>query len=245
VTVKRPKSFNVLTDVFNQKCKALIRWDPDIVEIIQFGSSVYAPERAKDVDLVIITRNEKYYAGYFDAANPEDAPFNVDVLVLNTNKAPKPDLLRSILGAFKILYGDGRYLLEYAKTLGDPTFDESTTSLKAAADYMSLAKATEDPLLKDRHIREAFDALFHATRLASMVYLSIEISRWGLVKRRLPKQYRRDFETFIEILHLKYLYNGEYPREGVEEEFQTWLKKVQEYVGNLKKESHRAKERKQ
>ncbi|MBO3755311.1 MAG: nucleotidyltransferase domain-containing protein [Candidatus Brockarchaeota archaeon] len=233
------ESLSALDDALDRICKALVTWDPDIVEIIQFGSSVYAPRYAKDVDLLVITGNEKDYGGYLDAVNPDDAPFNVDVLVFNRDKAPKRELLRNILGAFKILYGDGRCLLEYAKTLGDPTFDEARTSLKAAVDYMNLAGATDDPLLKDRHIREAFDALFHAARMASMVYLSIDISRWGLVRRGLPKQYRSDFEAFINTLHLKYFYNGEYPRERLEEEFQIWLERVKDYVRKLEEESHR------
>jgi len=91
-------------------------------------------------------------------------------------------------------------------------------------------------LLKNRHVREAFDALFHAARMASMVYLSIEVSRWGLVKRRLPKKYRNDFEAFIDTLHLKYFYNGEYPGERVEDEFQIWLERVKDYVRKLEED---------
>lgn len=29
--------------------------------------------------------------------------------------------------------------------------------------------------MRERHVREAFDALFHAVRIASMVYLSTEV----------------------------------------------------------------------
>ena len=35
-------------------CKRLLGYDKDIVEIIQFGSSVYAPEHARDLDLLVI-----------------------------------------------------------------------------------------------------------------------------------------------------------------------------------------------
>ncbi len=37
-------------------CRRLLEYDPDIVEIIQFGSSVYAPRYSRDVDLLVITR---------------------------------------------------------------------------------------------------------------------------------------------------------------------------------------------
>jgi hypothetical protein len=35
--------------------RKLLEYDPEIVEIVQFGSSVYAPEHARDPDLLIIT----------------------------------------------------------------------------------------------------------------------------------------------------------------------------------------------
>lgn len=48
-------------------CRLLKEYDPDIVEIIQFGSSVYAPEYARDVDLLVITKKKKEYGTYLDA----------------------------------------------------------------------------------------------------------------------------------------------------------------------------------
>ncbi|HID17770.1 TPA: nucleotidyltransferase domain-containing protein [Candidatus Bathyarchaeota archaeon] len=63
-----------------------MEYDPNVVEIIQFGSSIYAPWRARDVDLLVITKEVKDYGGYLDAANLEDAPFNVDVLVLKVGE---------------------------------------------------------------------------------------------------------------------------------------------------------------
>ena len=35
--------------------RKLLEYDPEIVEIVQFGSSVYEPEHARDLDLLIIT----------------------------------------------------------------------------------------------------------------------------------------------------------------------------------------------
>jgi hypothetical protein len=35
--------------------RKLLEYDPEIVEIVQFGSSVYAPEHARDPDLLVIT----------------------------------------------------------------------------------------------------------------------------------------------------------------------------------------------
>ena len=175
----------------------------------------------------------KEYSGYLDVLSLEGFPINIDVLVFDVGKIPKRDLLRSILGSFRLLYGEGRYLLEYAKYLGDPTFEEARASLKAALDYFELSKRTEDPLVRDRHLRVAFDTLFHAARLASMVYLSTDIGRWELIGRKLTEPYKTIFNEFINTLHIKY-YNG--PRENIEEEFNKWVGKVEEYISKLELE---------
>ena len=47
-------------------CSLLKEYDRDILEIVIFGSSVYAPELPRDVDLLVITRKKKEYGGYLD-----------------------------------------------------------------------------------------------------------------------------------------------------------------------------------
>jgi predicted nucleotidyltransferase len=220
-------------EYLGELCKKLIKYDQDIVEIIQFGSSIYAPEYSKDIDLLVITKKAKEYSKYLDIANPKNAPINVDILVFNIDDKPRKELLRGILGAFKILYGSGEYLLKYAKELGDPTFEEAKSSLRVATSLLKLALETVNPLDKDRLCREAFDALFHAARIASMVYLSTEISRWGFIKRELPEPYKTNFNEFISTLHINYFYNGNYPKDKVKEEFYEWFKKVETYVNSL------------
>jgi len=95
---------------------------------------------------------------------------------------------------------------------------------------MELYKVEEDPTTRDRLVREAFDGLFHAARLASMVYLSTEVARWGAIKAQLPHLHKVAFDNFIKTLHLKYFYNGEYPRDRIEGELKRWLKLTEEYV---------------
>lgn len=214
-------------------CRKLIEYDPNIVEIIQFGSSIYAPQYSRDIDILVITKKVKEYSGYLGAVNSEDVPVNIDVLVFDINDKPKRELLRGILGAFEVLYGSGKYLFKYAKDLGDPTFDEARSSLRIASSLLKLALETTNPLDKDRLYSEAFDSLFHAARIASMVYLSTEISRWGLIKRGLPEPYKTNFNEFIDTLHIKYFYNGDYPKDKVEEEFNKWFKKIERYVNDL------------
>jgi predicted nucleotidyltransferase len=98
--------------------RKLLEYDPDIVEIVQFGSSVYAPELSRDVDLLVVTKRAKEYQGYLDAVSPLEA----DVIVVEVGEAVGESLLRGVLGSSRILYGDGSYLAELAKRLGDPSF---------------------------------------------------------------------------------------------------------------------------
>ena len=220
-------------EYLEELCRKLVEYDRDIVEIVQFGSSVYASDCSRDVDLLVITRRAKEYEGYLDIVNSRDIPVNIDVLVFNIDEEPREELLRGVLGAFKILYGSGEYLLRYAMRLGDPTFEEAKSSLRVAASLLKLALETANLLDRDRLCREAFDALFHAARIASMVYLSTEVGRWGFIRRELPEPYRTGFNKFINILHINYFYNGNYPKDRVEEEFHEWFRKVEAYVNGL------------
>lgn len=185
------------------------------------------------MDLLVITKDVKDYGGYLDAANPEGSSFNTDVVVFRVGQTSGKDFIRNVLGAFKVLYGDGQQLLKYAEILGDPTFDEAKSSLRVASSLMKLSLETENQLDRDRLAREAFDALFHAARIASMVYLSAEVTRWGPIRRSLPEPHKGRFEAFINTLHVKYFYNGEYPKEKARKEFDRWFKRVDKYVHGL------------
>jgi len=216
-------------------CKRLVGYDKDIVEIIQFGSSVYAPEYARDVDLLVITRRKKEYGGYLDCL--DELGMDFDVVVKEEGEVLRSDFACQILGAFEILHGDGRYLAEITKDF-DPSYEEAKSHLRRAREYLELAKRSADEYDKDGHIRTAFNELFHGSRVAAMVYLSMENTRWGQIKRRLPRHYRDEFEEFINVLHIDYFYNGNYPA-NYEEEFEKWYKRVEEFVSELEEKSGR------
>lgn len=137
------------------------------------------------------------------------------------------------MGAFKVLYGNGEHLLRYARELGDPTFEEARSSLRVASSLLNLALEAANPLDRDRLCREAFDALFQAARIASMVYLSTDIARWGSIRRGLPKPHRTEFDEFISTLHINYFYKGNYPKDEVRGEFHKWFSRVEAYVNSL------------
>ena len=214
-------------------CNCLLRYDPQIVEIVQFGSSVYAPRYARDLDVLVFTRARKD-SGYINAADELDLPYDVDVVVQPVDRRLNKSFALGVLGAHKVLRGSGAYLKE-AIDMEDATYEEAWTTLEIAREDFAQALSGEQPLKKDRRIRNAFDGLFHASRIASMVYLSIKEGGWGKVKRALPPSYRTEFEEYIDILHVKYFYYGDYPKENVQEEFKHWAEKVRDYVERLEK----------
>jgi hypothetical protein len=66
-----------------------------------------------------------------------------------------------------------------------------------------------------------------------MVYLSIDVGRWGLIKRGLPEPFKKSFNEFIRVLHIDFFYNGNYPKDKVDEEFRKWYEKVEKYINDL------------
>jgi len=223
-------------EVLEGVCRKLLERDPDIVEIVRFGSSVYAPDLSGDVDLLVVSMNPKSYDVYLDAIAEVDPPFNVDIVVVKPGQELGEELVRGVLGAFEVLYGDGRHVLSYARSLGDPAFEEARAALRAAREYLELTLRAGDKLLRDRHAREAFDTLFHAARTAAMTYLSTHVARWGLSGRMLPEPYNAVLGELINVLHVKYFYNGEYPKENIEEEFNILHEKVERFINDLERE---------
>ena len=214
----------------------LLRADPDIVEIIQFGSSVYAPKDARDLDLLIFTKRKKPFERYLDAIADLDLPFNTDIVVKNVGKPLVKGFAWQVLGAYRVAYGDGKRVREIVNNLGDPTFEEAWACTRAAKESIMLAEKKKG-VDRDRWIRSAFDNLFHAARIASMVYLATEETRWGAIKKMLPPRYGHAFKTFINTLHVKYAYEGNYPRTDPRRTFERWAKKVESYARGLEAEA--------
>ena len=227
-------------EVLKRICGVLVRWDPDIVEIVQFGSSVYMPEYALDLDLLVFTKNRKDYGVYLDATcevyDELGFPYNIDVVPKEVGEPLKESFGRDVLGAHRVLYGDGVCLWRSTQHLSDPTFEEAKSFMRGAREDLELALRAISEIDRDRRIRTAFNGLFHSARVASMAYLSTEVTRWGRVKRALPTPHKEEFDEFVRVLHIQYFYEGNYPHEKVEEEFQRWLEKVEDYIKRLEAE---------
>jgi hypothetical protein len=219
-------------------CKCLLTYDREIVEIVQFGSSVYAPKYAKDIDLLIFTNSNKKVTDYIDFLTDLDLPCNFDVIVKGVGETLNNRLACNILGAYDIIYGSGKWIQKAAAGI-DPTFEDAYKTLRDSKITLDLSRGNYNE--HDWLIRTSFNGLFDAARVASMAYLSIENVRWGTVKKKLPSPYRKEFQMFINILHVKYFYNGDYPKRKVRREFDKWYKRVERYINALKKNAHSLK----
>lgn len=117
-------------DLIEEICRRLGQYDTGIVEIVQFGSSLYAPEHARDVDLLVFTKKGKEYGSYLDCFDGLDIPFGVDVVVKGIDEPLERSFATQVLGAHQILFGDGKYLRNVA--VSDPTFDDPRAALEEA-----------------------------------------------------------------------------------------------------------------
>jgi hypothetical protein len=214
-------------------CRKLLEYDPEIVEIVQFGSSVYMPEHARDLDLIVITTEKKDYGGYIDSVFELNLPFDTDIVVLQSNEKLGRNLAISVRAASEILYGDGEFLKKVSTIRANPKFEWSRVALRGAKEDFKRA-LKKKALDRDWRIMLASNQLFDSARLASMDFLATEETRWGKVKRRLPGKLEKDFREIADTLHIRY-FEGNYPK-NFKKEFEHCSKKVEDFVKEL--ESH-------
>lgn len=215
------KGMKLTQETIEELCQRLRDYDPQIVEIVQFGSSVYMPELARDLDLLVFTREKKGdQFDYLRALDGLSLP-DVDIVVLEVEE-PLKGLALGVLGAYKALYGKGTYVKAATKDL-DPSFDEAWAALETSAGNLNMGLSAKDSAVKDRYIRMAFNELAHAARMASLAYLAKEELGWKGIEDGLPSKYRNEFQQFFKTLHIEYFYHGSYPAVG-EEESSCWAK---------------------
>jgi len=211
--------------------RALCVRDPDIIEIVQFGSSVYAPRLARDVDLLVLTRAKKDYSVYLDAV--EDYPKNVDIVPKEPGEGMGTGIALSILAFGKTLYGNRMTRQEAMKTMPVPTFEEARKLLAAADKDLERARQEPDLFYRDRNHRLAFNALFDAACYAAMTFLATDETRWGDLPKKLPSPFSTQFRGFICKLHVQFSYDGNYPKDKTDETFQEWRGKVSAFIDAL------------
>ncbi|MFA0749737.1 MAG: hypothetical protein SLRJCFUN_000140 [Candidatus Fervidibacter sp.] len=218
-------------------CEALLRADPDIVAIAQFGSSVYAPELALDLDLLVITKRKKDDGVYWNAVWGAGQPFWVDVVVVEAGK--RLGFLSAAVRAFgRLVFGDKQALEEVTKEMPVPTFEEARQVLEVGRTYLRIATQEPNPVQREAHYRNAFNALFDAARLAAMAFLLTEETRWGVLLDRLPDPFDQRFRSIIYDLHVAIFYQRELPLD-IEAEFERQRERVQGFIDDLEKASKR------
>jgi hypothetical protein len=212
-------------------CEALLRADPDILAIVQFGSSVYAPELALDLDLLVITQRKKDDGVYWNAVWGAGQPFWVDVVVVEAGK-PLGFLSAAVRAFGRLVFGDKQAVEEVTKEMPVPTFDEARRVLKAGEAYLRDAAQEQDDIVREAHYRNAFNALFDAARLAAMAFLLTEETRWGVLLDRLPDPFDQRFRSIVEDLHVAIFYRRDLPLD-VEAEFERQRERVAQFIGDL------------
>ncbi len=213
-------------------CKALLAADADIRDIIAFGSSVYAPSLARDIDLVVTTAKRKNYDIYLDAV--ANFPMNVDVLVRQPEENPGDRVAWGIRAVGQVLMGDGQTLEEVMK-MPAPTFEDARRLFVSADENWESAQQKADAFLKDDKYRDSFNKLFDIARHAVMAYLGSEETRWGQLRRALSSPFEERFREIIDTLHISYAYHGAYPKDDADEEFKRWRNRVEQFVSDLEK----------
>ena len=212
-------------------CQVLRDADPDIIDIIQFGSSVYAPDLAQDIDLLVTTRSKKNEDLYWDTFS--DSDLGVDVIVRTPGQQMGRDIAASVRLMGEVLYGTGKTLKEAEVYMDIPTYDRARKSLQTAEANFISAQQANDPVLKDEFYRIAFDRLFDAARYAVMAYLNTDNSRWGQLRSALSHPLNEQFRRLINTLHIQYSYDGNYPQADPDSAFAQWRQEVGQFIQNL------------
>lgn len=183
--------------------RALRAADPDIIEIVQFGSSVYAPRLARDVDLLVLTRAKKDYSVYLDAV--ADYPKNVDVMLKEPGESIGANIALVLVTFSRTLYGNGLTRQEAMKTVAVPTFEQARKRIHLAEQDLARAQQETDQDYRDARYRLAFDWLFDAARYAAMTFLHVdEQTRWSELPKKLPAPFKKQFRELISFLHVQF-----------------------------------------
>ena len=211
-------------------CEILRAADTDIRDIILFGSFAYAPSLARDIDLVVTTTRRKDYDVYLDAV--ADFPINVDVIARQPGDRIGDRIAWGIKAVGQVLAGDGQTLEEVIEVPA-PTFENVRQLFVRADENWEIAKQEQNPFLRDDKYRDTFNKLFDVARNAAMAYLNSEQTRWGQLRRALPQPFSERFREIIDTLHINYGYEGNYPLDDVDEEFQRRRDLVEQFVNDL------------
>ncbi len=222
----------ITNELLSRIVEALRNVDPNIIAVILFGSAVYAPDLARDIDLLVVTKEPKDLRQYLDAAIDASEGWDVDLIVRKVDE--KIGRLGAAIKAFgRLIWGDEHWLQEVMDALPVPTFNDARRTINEAEADAREAMTTQDEWHADRRWRSAFNWLFEAARLAAMAFLNTDETRWGILRGQLPQPFQDEFREIAANLHIRFWYEGDYPHENIEWHFQTWRDRVAQFITDL------------
>lgn len=228
------KALLILTEILSAT-------DPGIRDAVLIGSAVYAPESARDYDMVVTTTappeaREQLFEALAEALS-KNSDKNVDLVL----RRPGDEIRGLALGilAGRVLLGNGETIEEaraFYREAGGlmNSFEEAALCLEDAdANFHSASKAAK-PLRQLRYWKVAFGHLFDAARIAALCYLGREDTRWGGVEQRLPPPFGQQFKEMIQVFHILYTYDGKIPNGQEAEEYRKWKAQTERFVAQMK-----------
>ena len=219
-------------DLLREIVRRLLEVDGGIRSIVLIGSFVWFPDLARDIDIVVITESDLPIDAYWDAV--ADLPKPVDVIVLRRGEKARGLALALRVGV--LLWGDESAVKEAIENMPVPTFEQARRVAERARHYLQMGLNALDPVDRDMDIRNAFNALFDAARMAAMCFLDTEETRWGELRRQLPPPFNEQFRRIIDALHVAYFYGGHYPAENIAETFDRWHSEVLAFIDGLRQQ---------
>jgi len=214
-----------------QLCESLKKTDADLIDVIQFGSSVYAPDLARDIDLLVTTRAKENEEFYWDTFANLD--LGADVIVRAPGQPMGKDIAASIRLMGNLLCGEGQTFQEAEEYMAVPTFERAQITLETADATLALAQQSVKIIAKDEYYKAAYDRLFDAARYAVMAYLNTDNARWGQLRHLLPPPFDQEFRRIINTLHIQYSYDGNYPQNDPDGAFAKWRQEVEQFIQKL------------
>ena len=219
------------------RLSAVLAATDGIRDAVLIGSAVYAPDLARDYDVVLTVVGARERVRRKLAAALGET---VDLIV----RHPGDDLggLALAVVAGRVLAGQGQTMAEAEDRFaqrGDwrmASFDEAVSHLAASRDYLELARHYHTGLLKETHFRTAFDSLFHAARVAALTFMGGDRTGWGGIQERLPPPWGQEFRAMASTLHVLYAYEGKLPK-GEEETlaaFRRWEGAAERFVSAMR-----------
>jgi hypothetical protein len=220
------------------------RVDPDVRDVILIGSAVYAPDLARDYDLVVTTASDRDRQSLLEhlketLSSVTDRP--VDLILRHPDEVMDGLALPILIGT--TLWGSGAMTKQEAKHYYDKrggmmtSFQEAKDAIDTAQRIFDLAGAVPEPGIKVRLYSNAYNELFNAARLAASEYLHLDETRWGQIRHQLPWPYNHEFREITDTLHLRYSYDRNYPKDSKSNvtEFGKWKDKVREFVNDMER----------